>query len=250
MKKTTEQFIQEARLVHGDKYDYSKVEYVKCDRKVYIICPKHGGFSQRPSHHLSYANGCPICSIESHKKLVYGIGVNDLLNESKTIANQVWIDMIRRCYTKDMQDKFPSYKGCTVCEEWKLFSAFKKWFNNHYIEGWQLDKDILVKGNKIYSPQTCCFVPNDINTVLIKPVKKKCVYRGVTFDRVNNKYMARITMFGKTKNLGRYDSPEKAYLTYKQEKEKYIKELANKHKDQLEPRVYEALYNYQVEITD
>lgn len=133
MKKTTQQFINEAQQVHGDKYDYSKVVYIRSDKKVCIICPEHGEFWQRPSFHISYSNGCPICKAESRKKLVYGIGVNDLLNESSTKANQIWSDIIRRCYTKEMQDRFPTYKGCTICEEWKYFSNFKRWFDEHYI---------------------------------------------------------------------------------------------------------------------
>lgn len=67
-KKTTEQFIQEARLVHGDKYDYSKVEYVRCDRKVYIICPIHGTFSQSPEAHIRLKQGCPKCGNQKKKK--------------------------------------------------------------------------------------------------------------------------------------------------------------------------------------
>lgn len=249
-KLTNEQFIKRAKEIHGDKYDYSKVEYKRSDEKVCIICPIHGEFWQRPSFHISYSNGCPICKAESKKKLVYGIGINDLLNESRTKANQIWSDIIRRCYTKEMQDRFPTYKGCTICDEWRYFSNFKRWFDEHYIDGWQIDKDILFKGNKVYSPNTCCFVPNDINTVLIKPANSKCIFRGVTFDYVNNKYMARISILGKAKNLGRYNTAKEAYIVYKQAKEKYIKFLADKWKSHLEPRVYDALYNYKIEITD
>jgi hypothetical protein len=246
----TAKFIKEAKKVHGDKYDYSKVKYTRSDRKVCITCPIHGEFWQTPTAHNYYGYGCPKCGIESKKKLIFGVGTNDLLGESASKACMVWSDMLRRCYTKEMQAKFPSYIGCSVCEEWKRLSNFKVWFDINYIEGWQLDKDIIVKNNKIYSPETCCFVPNDINTVIIKPVKSKCIYRGVSFDKVNNKYRASITMYGKPNNLGRYKTPEEAFNVYKKVKERHIKELADMHKELLPPHVYKALYDYKIEITD
>ena len=87
----------------------------------------------------------------------------------------VWTSMLKRCYSDKCQKKQPTYKGCCVCEEWLNYSNFKKWFNDNYyeIEGEQmnLDKDILVKGNKIYSPETCVFVPKKINTLFVKSNK-------------------------------------------------------------------------------
>ena len=67
--KTTEQFIKDAIKVHGDRYDYSKVEYNNYKNKVVIICPKHGEFLQSPNDHLG-GSGCPKCSNSSGEKMV------------------------------------------------------------------------------------------------------------------------------------------------------------------------------------
>lgn len=155
-----------------------------------------------------------------------------------------------RCYSEEYLSRFPTYIGCSVCEEWRYFSKFKQWFDEHYVDGWDLDKDILVKGNKVYSPQTCCFVPNEINTLLnkCKGNRGNTGVIGVTFRR--GRYIARLNKFGKCKQVGVFDDKNEAFIAYKLAKESYIKEVADKWKDKLEPRVYEALCNYKVEVTD
>ena len=115
---TREEFIKRANKVHNNKYDYSKVVYERSDKNVCIICPTHGEFWQTPVRHYYYKSGCPKCAILRRKSKIYGIGINDMDNESNSIANSVWTDIIRRCYTKEMQSKFPSYIGCKICDEW------------------------------------------------------------------------------------------------------------------------------------
>jgi hypothetical protein len=160
-----------------------------------------------------------------------------------------WRGMFERCYS----GKYEVYNNCIVTEEWYNFQIFAKWMNYNYTEtmqGWQLDKDILVKGNKIYSPETCCFVPREINSLFTKTnaLRGECpigVHKG------GNKFMAQLNKgTGSQYYLGSYNTPEEAFQAYKTEKEKYIKEVADKWKDLIDPRVYEAMYNYKVEITD
>lgn len=69
-------------------------------------------------------------------------------------------DIINRCYNAKFREKQLQYTGCTVCEEWLNYSNFKVWYGQNGIKGMalDLDKDILFKGNKVYSPETCCFV--------------------------------------------------------------------------------------------
>lgn len=103
--------------------------------------------------------------------LVHGVGVNDyegsVTVDGKTIKSySTWQHMLNRCYSSKCQSKYPTYIGCSVCNEWKSFSTFKLWFDENYKEGFHLDKDILVKGNKIYSPEFCRFVPSYLNTLL------------------------------------------------------------------------------------
>lgn len=104
-------------------------------------------------------------------KLVHGKGMNDI-DEPVTINGKVlkfynvWTDMLQRCYSKKYQDKHPTYRGCSVCDEWLLLSNFKIWFDANYRDGLALDKDVLVKGNRVYCPEACSFVPGYINTLL------------------------------------------------------------------------------------
>lgn len=244
---TQEEFIERATKVHNGKYDYSKVEYVNMFTKVCIICPEHGEFFQKPVSHLN-GHKCYFCGLNFLKKKVYGVGVNDVFESKNLKSYQVWVGMLERCYNDKTRNIYMSYSDCEVCESWLYFSNFKEWFDRHYVEGFALDKDILVKGNRIYSPDKCCFVPQEINNV----VQRRKHSRGSTLIGVyksGKKYSAHIG--GKYRvYIGTFDSQLEAFKEYKCVKEGIIKKLADKYKKQLEPRVYEALYNYKVEITD
>ena len=138
---------------------------------------------------------------------------------------------------------------CTVDERWHNFQNFAEWYYDNYIEGYHLDKDILFKGNKIYSPETCCFVPQEINKLFTKRQSKRGDY---PIGVISNKKRF-ISIFTKEKKifyLGSFATPEEAFIAYKTEKENRIKEIANKWKGLISDKVYQALINYQVEITD
>lgn len=241
-------FTSRAKEVHGDRYDYSKVEYVNSETKVCIICPIHGEFWQRPSDHLKGC-GCVKCGYLKNKQLCQGVGLNDISDECfSSPAYREWYNMIVRCYSKS---KPSNYKDCTVDKRWHLYSNFKPWFDEHYVEGWQLDKDVLFKGNRIYSPDACCFVPQDINGLITRHKKAQGMPSGVKKTGYKNtRYTASISKYGRKIYLGVFDCIEEAFNAYRCVKEKHIKELADKYKDRLESRVYQALYNYKVEITD
>lgn len=66
--------------------------------------------------------------------------------------------MLERCYSQTYQEKFPAYKGCSVVEDWHNFQIFAKWFDENYVEGYHIDKDIKIDGNRVYGPDTCMFV--------------------------------------------------------------------------------------------
>ena len=249
-KKTREQFIEDARKVHGDKYDYSKVEYVNCKEKVTLICPEHGDFLITPDNHIR-GRGCPICRYIRPKVVTKGF-INDLVSTKTTERSYVtWQSMIVRCYSPKARGKYRTYEGVAICEDWHKFSIFKAWFDEHYVEGWQLDKDILVKGNKVYGPDTCCFVPQELNSVILKSNRSRGEYPiGVSLHKKLNKFRADLSTNRGKVYLGLFDSEKEAFHVYKKFKEDYIKKLASKYKDELDSRVYEALVNYQVEITD
>ena len=165
-----------------------------------------------------------------------------------------WLEMLRRCYDPKFHEKFPTYKGCTVCKEWHNFQVFAEWFYSHYyeIEGQRmnLDKDILHKGNKIYSPETCIYVPQSINSLFTKCNKTRGEYPiGVSKD--GNKYVTNLSKgTGKRIHLGYYSTPNEAFEAYKKAKEEYIKEVAEEYKSQIPHELYEAMINYEVNIDD
>lgn len=250
LSSNKETFVEKARKIHGEnKYDYSKVEYINAKTKVCIVCPIHGEFWQTPNVHLG-GKGCPKCKCEGRKRVVFGFGINDMLNVRGEKFYDAWYQMLKRCYDSKFHAINPTYSDCTVCDEWHYLSNFKKWFDEHYVEGWQLDKDILVKGNKVYSPQTCCFVPPYINTLLINPKKNRGGCPLGVIEIPNKTYIAMCRADKKHNYLGSFDTPEEAFQAYKVAKEAYIKEVAEKWKDKLKPCVYEALMNYKIEITD
>jgi hypothetical protein len=187
-----------------------------------------------------------------------GVGYIDIegasIGRHMTKEYRLWNNMINRCYNEKELNRNPTYKDCHVSEDWRYLSNFKEWCNNQIgfgNQGWHLDKDILIKGNKVYSEDTCCFVPPEINVLFTKADRIRGKYPiGIYEDKQAGKFNVRISVEGKQKHIGRYYCEKEAFHAYKAAKEAYIKEVANKWKDKIDPRVYEALMNYEVEITD
>ena len=196
-----------------------------------------------------------------YDKTVYNIGyLGENYKYNKKIYDE-WIQMFQRCYDPYYLNKKPTYRDCIVCEEWHNFSNFAKWYEENYYEipneRMALDKDILVKGNKIYSPETCIFVSQRINLLFVK--KDSCRGNfpiGCDFHKNSNKIRVRCNIIEnkkiKRKCLGYFsiDKPFKAFTCYKNFKENYIKEVANEYKDLIPQKLYEAMYRYEVEIND
>ena len=226
------EFIQKANIVHGGKYDYSKVKYINALTKVHISCPIHGTFYQRPANHL-FGQGCRRCGYETNKKLVFGFGVNDcdfpITNSQgqKEPLYDVWCNMIQRCYSVSYQKSKPTYIGCSVCDEWKYLSNFKKWFDANYIEGCHLDKDILVQDNKVYSPDTCCFVPPYINSLLTDHRAARGTYKlGVRKEK--GRFVASVKDNTKSVRIGSFDTEDEAFNAYVKAKKEVIEKTARR----------------------
>lgn len=192
---------------------------------------------------------------------VYGkgyIGVGEYTQKGR--VGVVWRSMLLRCYDKSYLEKHTTYKDVEVCEEWLNFQNFARWFYSQKYSDHQdkngkvyhIDKDILVKGSKVYSPETCCFIPQEINVLFTKRESKRGDYPiGVRYHNKNNKFESRISYSdGRTGNLGYSNTQEEAFIIYKRAKEVYIKEVAEKWKGLIDYRAYEALMKYKVEITD
>lgn len=246
-KAKTDRFIEKATLVHNGRYDYSNVVYIRNDEKVEIICKTHGSFMQTPHNHLNGA-GCPKCHIDGNKRLICGVGVNDFYGKKTDRSYNVWTHLIKRCYSKN---KKGAYKDCTVCDEWKLYSNFKKFYDdNCKNDTFHLDKDILVQGNKIYSPNTCLFVPEEINeTMTSEWSDNKSLPVGVTMTKLG-KFRARCCDGSKNgeKHLGVFDTPEEAFEAYKEAKLNRLKGLAEKYmkSGDINKKVYDAILNYKI----
>ena len=180
-----------------------------------------------------------------------GIGKYKTIDESskKTKCYAAWNSMIDRCYNEKYQEKRPSYKSCSVTKEWHNFQNFAKWYNKNYMSGWHLDKDILIKGNKIYSPKTCCFVPAEINSFVLKCDKIRGEFPIGVSKELNN-FRVSIRINNKTVHFGKFTTVEQAFNCYKLNKELEFKRVADLWKDQITEQTYKALINYKVEITD
>lgn len=171
-----------------------------------------------------------------NKKLTHGIGINDAdYITQPTVDGKLlrcpfyskWNAMLERCYSSACQKKNPAYVGCSVCDEWITFSNFKAWMIKQDWKGKELDKDVLIQDNKIYSPSTCLFVSKEINRLISVRNKTGCKYpQGVSFDGRNGKYQARVRIDSKSNALGSYATAELAFDAYKVAKYANIKRIA------------------------
>ena len=170
---------------------------------------------------------------------IYGKGIlgeGFKQSDSQSYSFQLWKNMLKRCYSEVSFKKSPSYEQCLTSETFNHYQQFKTWCNQQLgfgNTGWELDKDILVKGNKVYSEDTCCFVPKEINLLLVKHDKGRGNYSlGVDYHKSRKQFRARCS----DKHLGWFNTEIEAFNAYKTAKEDYIKSLANKWKDQIDPK--------------
>ena len=191
---------------------------------------------------------------------VYGVGIlgtkyQSTINGIHTKEYKLWHNMLVRCYSDSSKKRRPTYEGCEVSDNFKSYKYFYEWchkqigFSN---QDWHLDKDLLVKGNKVYSENTCVFLPKEINSLLTKREALRGEYLiGVSWDKRDMAFISRVRKNkGKSEYLGSFTTEIEAFNTYKVAKEAFVKEQANKWKPQIDDRAYEALMNYTVEITD
>ena len=196
--------------------------------------------------------------------LVYGLGFNDnsikarATNSRMTPEYRVWTDMLRRC-TDEILVKRPTYLGCEISENFKIFTFFHKWCNeqigfNSKDSGrnWHLDKDLLIKGNKIYSEDTCVFIPNKLNGIILNGKSQRGdLPRGVCWYEQGSCYRAQAhDINSNKKHIGYYKTVNEAFIAYKFYKEGVVKQVAEQYKDVIDPRAYKALLEYEVNIED
>lgn len=246
----------------NDKFDFSLIEdesfvYKGTEAPLPVVCKICGTQSNAPAAQRLKGSGCNTCRLKRFSKtnlgkikplkereLVARVGIIDVEDISKNDrVFHIWREMITRCYNPEYWKKRPTYERCEVCDEWKHYSNYLKWYNSHYVEGFEVDKDLLsfVVKSKIYAPNTCCFLPPEINNILSTKSLKRDLPIGVHI------VSGCITASCGKDYLGSFSTIEDAREAYLTEKKKRITELANKWKDKIETRAYDALINLDVD---
>lgn len=164
-------------------------------------------------------------------------------------VQRIWRNLMSRAYCDEYHKNSPTYKDVEVCREWHNFQNFAEWcvkqkgFNSKGLNGrnFALDKDILSKNGDIYSPETCCFVPQEINTGIMTRNNGLSNVR-----KTRNRWSARISKYGKYLHLGTFYSQEEASQAYISAKESYVREMAKKWKDEIDENAYESLMHWKV----
>lgn len=205
-----------------------------------------------------------------YKPNKYGgiMGTNIDINEDESFSisyskeYKFWFNILCRCKDDKFKKDNHTYTECLIDEKWLYFWEFYKWLHNqdnflswNYNDGWAIDKDIIVKGNKIYSSETCCLVPKNINNLLLKHDKKRGEYPiGVTKRKSDGMFEVQCSnpLINKYVTVGLYSNEINAFMGYKKYKENIIKKVAELeyNKKNITKQCYNALLDYQVEIDD
>lgn len=192
-----------------------------------------------------------------YKPRIYGVGFvghgnhKPSENGKDTHAYTAWSRMLERAYCPKKLKENRSYAGCSVAEEWHDFQCFGDWYDSQEFKGYgyQLDKDILIPGNKEYGPLNCRFVPEPINKMLLSnKYRRSSLPIGVT--QVGNKYTTKTSKSGKVEWIGTFCTINEAFAAYKESRERYIKDQAEEFRAVMPEEVYEALIKIKVSISD
>lgn len=192
--------------------------------------------------------------MKKKNKLVFGVGINDADYVVQPTVNgkrgycpfyQAWVSMLSRCYSEKYQDKKPTYIDCSVCNEWLTFSNFKSWMEQKDWKGKHLDKDLLIEGNKVYSPTTCIFVDRMTNIFTTDSGASRGQFPiGVCFHKRVGKFRAccRNPFTKKNENLGYFTCPNQAHLAWKKRKHELACQLADLQTDERVAKVLRDRY--------
>ena len=187
------------------------------------------------------------------KRKVQGIGINDAdyvvqptVNGKQVMCKyyMTWQAMLNRCYSVKYNESHPTYVDCTVSPIWHSFKVFKMWMEKQEWEGNQLDKDLLVQGNKVYAPNSCMFIPQVINKFVTDSGATRGEWPiGVHFQKASNKFQASCNnpLTGKQEHLGFHDCPNKTHTAWLKRKKELQIELADTITDK---RIKMALLTY------
>lgn len=179
------------------------------------------------------------------RKLIYGVGVNDIdfvVNDrgNKRPSYTYWHSMLKRCYDPIEHKNYPRYIGCTVIDDWKYLSKFEDWFKTQNWYGRQLDKDLLFINNKLYSPDTCVFIPSRVNGFLTDRSRFMSAYgTGISILPSGNfRAVCNDPYTNKRVNIGTFETVEDAKKAWYHAKHEFACKLAAEETDE---RIINAL---------
>lgn len=197
------------------------------------------------------------------RSFVCGVGINDYelpvsINGKHIPEYKMWTNMLYRVYDVKFKEKHPSYLNTSCDPNWHSMTSFIKDvskidnYDKAIHEGWCLDKDILVKGNKLYSKNTCCFVPPQLNNIILQnKAKRGDFYIGVSYSKHARKFRSYlIDQNGHQQHLGYFDSEFDAFLMYREAKKQQMFDVVEGYKDVISDEVYSALLSWEISIND
>ena len=192
---------------------------------------KVGGVYSNATNDADYVTHIRECLPNGRQKLVW-----------KCPAYTAWHHMITRSYSQKYKERFPTYQNVTVCEEWLMFSNFRVWWVHNNVAGWQLEKDLLVKGNLIYKPSACAYTPNYLNSLLIDCASARGDYPlGVCLDpRRVKPYASRCWVGGKRKHIGYFATTRDAHRAWQLFKIKAIEEAITRYTEEANNQIGRA----------
>lgn len=211
-----------------------------------VLFPKYN-YIKKHIKYSNFKNGLIKCPYEPR---VFGVGY-DGEGEIEKESYKTWKGMLERCYSPYYINEHLTYIDCFVCKKWHNYQNYKIWHKENYYkiknQTMCLDKDILIKGNKIYSPQTCIFVPQNINKLFVSNKSQRGKYPiGVCTNKTKpNKYFSMVN-----KKEENFKDVHNTFLWYKINKELYIESIANEYKKFIPNKLYFAMINYKIEIDD
>ena len=244
-------------IKYNNKNELMKIVKYNSSSDVYVkFLDDHGDII-----HTTFTNFKRGEILNPYRKSYYGKGyVGEGFKPTKNDKSfSCWKNMLRRCYNENFLEAHPTYRGCVVCDNWLNFQEFYIWYNDNFYKFRDiemcLDKDILVKGNKIYAPDKCIFVPQFINKLFTKRTNDRGIYP-IGVHNEKGKYVAEYSNYdfenkiSNIQRIGIYDTSFEAFLAYKDMKEHYIKAIANKFADELPEKLVNAMKNYTVNYDD
>lgn len=186
-----------------------------------------------------------------------GVGEYTAKKDGKITEHyDAWRGALRRSYDKKFHHKYPTYIGCSVDPRWHNYQEFCKWADNQvFFKGYKLDKDLLVRGNKIYGPDTCTYLPNELNCIIsMQYTARESVPNGVSKvwnPKAKKTWVANVSQKGdkskpKSHCIGYFTTPEEARLAYISAKKAYIEERATLYRDRISKAAYNALMAWEI----